>query len=37
VSELDGLDAWIRSDHPRRPVAAATDDLLRTLMSSAGA
>ena len=37
VSELDGLDAWIRSDDPRRPVAAATDGLLRTIMSGAGA
>ena len=33
VSELDGRDLWIRSDSPRRPIAAATRGLLGTILS----
>jgi fructose-1,6-bisphosphatase/inositol monophosphatase family enzyme len=36
VSELDGLDPWTRSDGPRRPVAAATPNLLQAITGAAG-
>jgi fructose-1,6-bisphosphatase/inositol monophosphatase family enzyme len=35
VSELDGRDLWVRSDSPRRPVAAASHNLLKTILSVA--
>jgi myo-inositol-1(or 4)-monophosphatase len=36
VAELDGRDLWIRTDDARRPVAAANDQLLRTVMTRFG-
>lgn len=35
VSELDGRDPWIRSDSPRRPVAAGTHGLLQAILAAA--
>jgi myo-inositol-1(or 4)-monophosphatase len=32
LAELDGKDLWIRTDEPRRPVAAANDQLLREIV-----
>jgi fructose-1,6-bisphosphatase/inositol monophosphatase family enzyme len=34
VSELDGRDPWIRTDGPRRPVAAGTDELLQAILAA---
>jgi len=36
VSELDGHDPWIRSDSPRRPIAAGTHNLLQAILAGAG-
>jgi myo-inositol-1(or 4)-monophosphatase len=34
VAELDGRDLWIRSGEPRRPIAAASERLLKTILGS---
>jgi myo-inositol-1(or 4)-monophosphatase len=34
ISELDGCDPWIRSDEPRRPIAASTEQLLQAILAA---